>query len=346
VADGWMPGAAWWIGSATETAQQGRLGHAALRPRREAICSGTPFDLASLTKPLVTALLLVLEEQAGRLCMEQRAGDHLVELVGSPWERSSLLELATHSAGLAPWSPLFAGATTLEGYLRAIARMPPAVDRGKTLYSDLGYILLGAILARATGETLATLFRRRVVEPLGLQRTGFATGGARFEDAAATELGNGYERELAGQQAAGYPWRRELIRGEVHDVNAHALGGAAGHAGLFAPLGELVRLGQELLRPARLGLGTRARRRLLDVVPGTDGRSVGFVAAGSSGAARGILPDDSPGHTGFTGTSLWLEPGRERIYVLLTNRVHPHVGPRSFQRVRRGFHRLARRVAT
>ncbi len=172
-------------------------------------------------------------------------------------------------------------------------------------------------------------------------RTGFAVEPGAFGDAAPTERGNAYERGLAGPAGRAHGWRTGILRGQVHDANAHALGGAAGHAGLFGTAGEVARLGRELLRPERIPLGDRARGRLFDVVPKSLGRTVGMVAASGSMATRGLLPERAVGHTGFTGTSCWLDPDAGRLFVLLTNRVHPVVSDRDFQPVRRGFHRLA-----
>jgi CubicO group peptidase (beta-lactamase class C family) len=341
VAEGWTPGAAWWVARGGRTVESGALGHATTLPGLEPLSENTPFDLASLTKPLATATLLVLAEQDGLLDLERPVGEFLDELSGSPWQGTTLLDLATHTSGLPAWKPLCAEADSAEGYLRAIADTPRAVSAGTTVYSDLGYILLGETLARVSNEPLAELFHRRIAEPLGLKRTGFAEDPASFADAAATEQGNRYERDLAGSAGERFAWRETLIRGVVHDANAYGLGGVAGHAGLFAPIEELARLGGELLRPRRLALGARARDRLLGVVPNRGGRTVGFVAARRSTAAEGILPGGSPGHTGFTGTSIWLDPSRDLLFVLLANRVHPVVSRRNFQLVRRGFHRLA-----
>jgi CubicO group peptidase (beta-lactamase class C family) len=205
--------------------------------------------------------------------------------------------------------------------------------------------LLGVVLERMMRRRLDELFDERIARPVGLLRTGFAAGGREFPDAAATEQGNHYERALAGQSGAGHRWRDAIPRGEVHDANAHGLGGVAGHAGLFGTAEEVVRLGNEILRPNVLPIDARARERLLRVAPPGDGRTVGMVTAAWSSAGRGILPDDAPGHTGFTGTSLWLDPAADRCYVLLTNRVHPRVPARDFQWVRRGFHRLAVRLS-
>lgn len=341
IGEGRMPGAAWCVVRGGEPVRRGAAGQAAIEPQPVALAVDTPFDLASLTKPLATAPLLVLLEREGRLDLEAPAGDWLEELSGSPYAVASLLSLASHTSGLPAWWPLYLEASSLEGFVAAIAARPPATDPGTTLYSDLGYILLGAILERATGHPLDRLFDQRVSGPLGLSRTAFARPAGRFADAAATERDNGYERSLAGARGKGHGWRRVIPRGQVHDANAHALGGVAGHAGLFAPLDEVVRLTRELLQPRVLPFDARARRRLFEVVPASRGRTVGMQQANEAGATRGILPDAAVGHTGFTGTSLWLDPQCDAIYVLLTNRVHPSVPKPPFQSVRRGFHRLA-----
>ena len=341
IAGGWTPGAAWWVARGDAIVDSGTLGHATTLPAPEPLAENTLFDLASLTKPLGTATLLVLAEQDGQLDLAAPVGEYLVELSGSAWRETTLLALATHTSGLPPWKPLCVEAGSMDGYLRSIAGTPRAVAPGVALYSDLGYILLGEVLVRVSGQTLAQLFRRRIAEPLGLRQTGFVESPGSLPAAAATEQGNSYERGLAGPAGATYAWRTELIRGEVHDANAHGLGGVAGHAGLFAPIEELARLGGELLRPRRLPLGVAGRARLFCPAPGREGRTVGFVTANHSAAAAGILPGECPGHTGFTGTSLWLDPSREGLFILLTNRVHPRVSHRNFQLVRRGFHRLA-----
>jgi CubicO group peptidase (beta-lactamase class C family) len=343
VSAGRMPGAAWWVGVPGRPASHGALGRRAVGG--DPVRADTPFDLASLTKPLVTATLVVLLEQEGRIDLAAPLGDVLREAGATPYASRSLLSLATHTAGVEPWAPLYLAASGTEEYVAAILGRPPAVAEGRTLYSDLGYILLGAVLERSTGRRLDELFRERIVGPLGLRRTGFACGGRIFADAAATERGNRYERALAGNAGAGHAWRREIPAGEVHDANAHALGGRGGHAGLFGTAEEVAQVACEWLRPGPLALGGAARERLLRAAPAADGRTVGLVLAARSRAGRGILPDVAAGHTGFTGTSLWVDPSSNRCYVLLTNRVHPGVPPADFQWVRRAFHRLARRLA-
>ncbi len=336
-----MPGASWWVGQGGRAISHGAVGLTALEPGAAPVGEATPFDLASLTKPLVTAVLLVMLEREGRLDLAAPLGSLMPEMADSAYSSCSLLSVASHSAGFPAWWPLYLQSSAMAGYLEQIAGRPPAV--AETLYSDLGYIVLGAVIERVTGRGLDRLFRERVAEPLGLARTGFPSPARDFSDAAATERGNSYERAMAGEKGSRFAWRDEIPRGEVHDANAHGLGGVAAHAGLFGTASEVARIMRELLRPGELALDRDARRRLLQIVPSSRGRTVGMVVAAHASSARGILADVCLGHTGFTGTSLWLDPALDRHYVLLTNRVHPRVSRREFRWLRRGFHRLALR---
>lgn len=345
VEGGRLAGAVWRVEDSRGPVTSGAVGFAALEPEVEPTSVDVPYDLASLTKPLATALVAVLLEQDGDLDLRAAIGEVLARMRGSPVAAATLLDLGAHRAGLPAWRPLYLAAADLAGYVAAIAALPPEAAAGTTLYSDVGFILLGAALERVTGRSLDLLFDERVAVPLGLSKTGFARrGSSRFARAAATERGNGHERRLAGARGADFPWREEVLRGQVHDANACALDGVAGHAGLFGTAAEVAAIGREILRPRRLDLREPSRRRLLDAVGGCGTRTFGFVLAGDSAAARGVLPARAPGHTGFTGTSVWLDPDVERVYVLLTNRVHPEVPDRDFQSLRREFHRLAATV--
>lgn len=346
VRDGRMPGVSWWVESGSGAVSRGQSGFAVVEPRSEPVERGTPFDLASLTKPLCTALLLVLLEQEGELRLEAPVQDYLPSWRESFYRESSLLALATHTSGMPAWRPLYLQPPArLPVYLDRIGRERPVSRPGEVLYSDLGYIVLQAVLESVTGRGLDQLFAERVARPLGLRRTGFATGGAEFSDSAASERGNEFERSLAGAEGSDYAWPGNILRGVPHDGNARALGGVSGHAGLFGTADDLAVLAREILFPRRLPLGARARERLLRADPGHGGRSVGLVMAARAKAARGILPDDAPGHTGFTGTSIWLELETKSFFLLLTNRVHPRVPVTGFDGVRRGFHRAAVRNA-
>jgi len=341
IGEGRMPGAAWWVGTTAEVISRGAVGQAQLEPDAVPVTEATPYDLASLTKALATAPLLLLLEQQGALSLDDPAARYLGRLQDSPYAPADLRSLATHTAGLPAWHPCYLEADSLTGYIEQIAALPPAAPAGSVLYSDLGYILLGAILEQASGLRLDRLFERHIADPLGLRRTGFATSHERFSDAAATERGNAHERSMAVPAGATHNWRSHVLRGEVHDANAHGLHGVAGHAGLFSTLDEVATLGRMLLTPNHPPLSDAARARLLRESPRSPGRTVGLVTAAASSAARGALPDSAPGHTGFSGTSIWFDPASNRQYILLTNRVHPEVGTQDFQQVRHEFHTLA-----
>jgi len=340
IRQGWIPGAVWRVEGPGGVVSHGAVGQAATEPRVEPLFESTPYDLASLTKPLVTGLLLARLEQRGQLDLGAPTARHLDVLRGSGLADVSLATLAAHASGLPAWKPLYLHAGDPAGYLGQIATLP-LQEPGRAVYSDLGYILLGAILERVSANTLDRLFHDEIAEPLGLERMGYAIDETRFPDAAPTERGNAYERGLAGEEGQAHHWRTHILRGEVHDANAHGLGGVAGHAGLFGTAGEVARLGRELLDSRVLGLDAQARGRLLEPLDGSATRTTGMVLAGASDAARGVLPDDAPGHTGFTGTSMWLNPAEGSVFVLLTNRVHPRVERRDFQDLRHGFHRIA-----
>jgi CubicO group peptidase (beta-lactamase class C family) len=147
---------------------------------------------------------------------------------------------------------------------------------------------------------------------------------------------------LAGQSAPGNRFREEIPRGQVHDGNAWGLGGVAGNAGLFGTAADVAAIALAILDPRRLGLEAGALDPMLrPVAEGAGIRTVGFIRARDAESVRGVLPDDAVGHLGFTGTSLWIDVARPRVYVLLTNRVHPRVPREPFTDTRRGFHRVA-----
>jgi CubicO group peptidase (beta-lactamase class C family) len=329
--EGWFRGAAWRVESDRSVRTAGAVGEAE---------PATPFDLASLTKPLATALLALLLEEEGKLDLRERASSLLPELDGSAYDDVALLDLGCHTSGLPAWRPLYLWGRDLPAFLAAIAREEPAGPRGAPLYSDLGYILLGAALERAGGMPLDRMFDARVARPLGI-RLGFAGSRHPFDDAAPTEEGNAHERQLAAEEGRAYAWRTEFRPGVVHDENARVLGGIAGHAGLFGAADAVAAVAREMLRPRSLPLGAEQRDLLLRPQAGRGGRSFGLMAAADSDTLRGVLPPEAVGHFGFTGTSLWMEPAAGRIFVLLANRVRPAPDSDDIRGLRRRFHALA-----
>jgi len=338
---GAMPGAAWWIGDARGPIASGCCGHAAIEPEAVPLEPDTPFDLASLTKPLATAPLTLMLERDGALRLDATLSSIFPELAPYPAGSATLRDAAAHRSGLPAWAPLYLDAATPAAYVEAIAARAGEATPGATLYSDLGYLLLGFAVERATGSPLDRLFEQRIARPLGLARCGFPGRTPVFSDAAATERRRAFEQAMAD----GARCDRVLTvvpRGQVHDGNAWGLGGVAGHAGLFGTATEVAAIALSLLDPVRLGLAPGDLDSMLLPVAGAAGsRTIGCLLAKDSDSVRGVLPDDAVGHWGFTGTSVWIDRARPRVYVLLTNRVHPEVPAEPFTATRRAFHSLA-----
>lgn len=309
----------------------------------------TIYDLASLTKPLVTGLLCSRRIEAGELTLDSSIAHYLAEFDRTDKQDISVRQLLTHTSGLPAWQPLY----VLAGGERdrapgAIASLKLEYKPGtRVVYSDLSFILLGLLLERMTGNRLAQLARQEIIEPLKLQHTFFNPEQAMQTGIAACEIGNAYEREMWNNTGGSEyrDWRKDLIWGEVHDGNAHFLGGAAGHAGLFSTAQETFVLAQQFLaRESKLLKPETCQLFRQNMTPGLEeARSLGWQLAATKDSTAGTdLPGDSFGHTGFTGTSCWIDPEHERIFLLLTNRTHARVLPfANINSVRRRFHSLA-----
>ena len=311
----------------------------------------TVYDLASLTKPLVTGLICAKYLESGRLSLDDPVSRHLPEF-GRPDKKGiTIRHLLTHTSGLPAWRPLY---LLCEGRPEraptVINALPLEHEPGtRVVYSDLGFITLGLLLQRLSYRTLAELALREVIHPLGLKRTFFNPEAAfRTETAACESAGNAYERETcrAGEWAdTEHAWREGPIWGEVHDGNAHFLGGAAGHAGLFSTAAETATIA--LMFTARWSRFFRPETSALFRTNLTEGlneaRSLGWQLAATPDSTAGPrLPPDSFGHLGFTGTSCWIDPQAERVFILLTNRTHARQLPFvNINSVRRSFHTLA-----
>jgi CubicO group peptidase (beta-lactamase class C family) len=358
---GRFPGAQYLIGQNGEVIAEGALGLAVVEPEKIPATADTIYDLASLTKPLVTSLLAERLAEREALDLKAPLGDYLTEFGDRAGEkgRITLAQLLTHTSGLAAWRPLYLEAASVEDVPAAIARMPlegPADNHAQVIYSDLNYVLLGYVIERVTGKRLDQVARAEIIKPLGLTRTMFNPPRHMKRETAATEWGQAYEGgeayeaalrdQLSGPlKSNGLPrpvWRTDLIWGEVHDGNAYFLGGVAGHAGLFSTAREVFRLanqflpGSELLRAESLPLFTENFTR-----GQRDARSMGWMLAETVDCSAGPrLPASAFGHTGFTGTSVWIDPELRRVFVLLTNRIHPAVADTNMKQVRRQFHSL------
>lgn len=337
-------------------AQQGQvvfadaLGQAVIEPYRIAASLDTVYDLASLTKPLITGLLCARRMEQGELTLDLSAANYLPEFDRPDKQMITIRQLLTHTSGLPAWRPLYLLADgEPERVLGVIANEelehPPGAG---VIYSDLGFITLGFLLERLTGIRLTELARQEIINPLQLDSTLFNPAPSMQTVIAASETGNAYEREISLGSSSGSSegWREHQIWGEVHDGNAYFLGGAAGHAGLFSTAYETARIARqflagstELLRPETC---TWFRTNMTAGLE--EARAIAWQLAATKDATAGRnLPPDSFGHTGFTGTSCWVDPNSEGIFILLTNRTHGRPHPFvNINSVRREFHTLAR----
>jgi CubicO group peptidase (beta-lactamase class C family) len=309
-------------------------GWAVREPERIPAAPETIFDLASLTKVVATLPAILILIDRGAFGLDDPIGTVLPEF-GTDGARRQITvrRLLSHTSGLPAWLPVYVDATGPAEYLAAISRVElESAPGSEVVYSDLGIILIGEAIRRVTGQDVAAFADREVFVPLGMRDTLFRPPAALRPRIAATEIGNPREIEMAAERAAEFPrWRDYLIWGEVHDGNCwYGLGGVAAHAGLFGPAADLHRYGllwmrrgawenRQLISTALIEEATRRQ---------APGRGLGWRVRPeepktlAEDPARS-LADGAFGHTGFTGTSLWIDPARDLVVVLLTNRVHP-----------------------
>jgi CubicO group peptidase (beta-lactamase class C family) len=350
IAAGDFPSAVYAVGAGARLVLADALGHAVRSESQQYPATlETIYDLASLTKPLITGLLCARRVESGEVLLDEPVSRILPEFEREDKRAITLRHLLTHTSGLPAWRPLYitTGGTPARA-LQAIAGEPlESAPGARVSYSDLGFITLGFLLERLTGAQLAQIARREIFDALHLRRTFMIPDQAMRTEAAACETGNLYERQMCEGMNAPVTgrWREHLIWGEVHDGNAHFLGGAAGHAGLFSTAGETLRLATqflpaytELLRPETCALFRTDMTPLLE-----EARSFSWQLARTKDSTAGPhLSSDSFGHLGFTGTSCWIDAARERTYILLTNRTHARPLPfANINSVRRQFHALA-----
>ncbi len=355
IAAGDFPSAVYLVGEKGRAVFADALGNSVVEPRRIPATLDTIYDLASLTKPLITGQLCARRIESGELTLDSSVSNYLPEFDRPDKNAITLRELLTHTSGLPAWRPLYILAEgDPERVVSVIANLNLDYEPGtRVVYSDLGFIILSLLLERLTTKPLTELAQGEIFQPLSLKRTFFNPEIAMQTGIAACETGNGYERGMYREIDAGpgqyENWRQDLIWGEVHDGNAHFLGGAAGHAGLFSTAKETLVLANQFLAGS-----ARNKSKLLkpetcemfrkNMTPGLEERrSFAWQLAETKDSAAGPdLPPDSFGHSGFTGTSCWIDPHADRVYILLTNRTHARSLPfANINSVRRQFHSLA-----
>ena len=349
IAAGDFPSAVYLVSEKGRSPFVDALGNAVVEPRRIAATLDTIYDLASLTKPLITGLICARRVEAGELTLDSSVSNYLPEFERTDKQAITIRQLLTHTSGLPAWRPLYIlAAGERDRTVSVIADLDLEYPPGtRVVYSDLGFIVLGRLLERLTGRALVELAQTEIFEPLELKQTFFNPEVAIQTGIAACETGNAYERRTCDNTATGdyKNWREELIWGTVHDGNAYFLGGAAGHAGLFSTAPETLLLANQfvasqtsLLKPATCELFRKNMTAGLE-----EARSFAWQLAETRDSAAGLdLPRESFGHSGFTGTSCWIDSVRERVFILLTNRTHARQLPfANINSVRRHFHSLA-----
>jgi CubicO group peptidase (beta-lactamase class C family) len=273
----------------------------------------TVFDLASVTK-LFTAVAAMRQIERGALALDAPIARYAPELAAAAAHGVTVRHLLTHTSGLRPELPLYELPDAAARAARLAAEEPLTAPGAKRRYSDLNLLLLQTVLERVSGRPLDRLIAEGITGPLGMADTGFNPPAA-------------LRPRIAASEDQRRPWGkldRGMVHGVVHDENAYAMGGVAGHAGLFATAWDLALFARALLDGGAGVLEQASVDLLFGVVPGADGRrqALGFEAdqpwfMGES-AGRGAV-----GHTGFTGTSLVLDPATDTFLVLLANSVHP-----------------------
>ena len=286
----------------------------------------TMYDLASLTKVVVTTTMAMILVDEGKLDINKPVSAFLPEFRGGAKDKVTVWHLLTHSSGIDWWAPLYKELKGKDAYVRRILAMDLVYEPGtKSVYSDLGVILLGEILERVAGQDLESFARARVLGPLGMKDTTYRPGPELRPRIAPTEND---------------PWRGHVLRGEVHDENAAALGGVAPHAGLFSTASDLARFAQMLLDGGVFEHQRIVSRETVERftkragVPDSS-RALGWDTPSENSSAGSLFGPRSFGHTGFTGTSMWMDPDRNLFVILLTNRVHPTRENNAIREVRR-----------
>jgi len=310
--DGNIPGAVLVVGHNGQVIYRKAYGNRALEPRREPMTLETIFDLASLTKVVATTTAVMKLVEQGKIRLNDPVAKYLPEFGQNGKEDITVRQLLTHYSGLVPdldLKPIWEGKET--AYQMAFGEAPEAPPGSRFSYSDVNFIVLGALVERVSGETLDKYCERRIFAPLKMMHTRFTPPAALRPKIAPTQ----------------YDENEHMLRGVVHDPTARRMGGVAGHAGLFSTADDLAKFSQALLNGgggvlSALSVEKMTRPEQPPSAPVL--RGFGWDIDSPFSSNRGdLLPVGSYGHTGFTGTSMWIDPTTQTYIILLSNAVHP-----------------------
>jgi serine-type D-Ala-D-Ala carboxypeptidase len=315
---GELPGAVLLVGRGDEVVYRKAYGNRAAAPQRVAMTADTIFDLASLTKTFATATAVMILIDRGKLKLPDRVAEYLPDFAANGKAGITVEQLLLHFGGLTPDNALSDYADGPAAAFARIDALSPRRPPGTAFqYSDVGYIVLGELVHRVDGRTLDRFAAEEIYAPLGMKDTCFNPPAS-------------WRSRIAPTTQRGGHW----LVGEVHDPRAAALGGVAGHAGLFSPADDLARFCRMILHGGELNghrilsqeaMKEMTRPRCLEADGRTHCRAIGFDVDTAYSSARGdrFAKGTTFGHTGFTGTSFWIDPPNRCYLILLSNRVHP-----------------------
>jgi beta-N-acetylhexosaminidase len=272
------------------------------------------YDLASLTKVVATTTAVMALVEDGKLDLDERVAAIIPAFARNGKGDVRIRNLLLHNSGLAAFHLYYTRLTTAQAVFDSICSEALEYPTGtRTVYSDLGFITLGKVVERVTGRSLDAFVRERFFAPLGMHATMFRPPDSLRARCAPTEVDT--------------YWRQRRVQGTVHDETADLLGGVSGHAGLFSTASDLSRFAQMLLNRGEYGGRRYLRPETVDLftrrAAGTS-RTLGWDTRSAQGSSAGHwFSLRSYGHTGFTGTSIWIDPDQRMFVVFLTNRVHP-----------------------
>jgi CubicO group peptidase (beta-lactamase class C family) len=336
-----FPGISVLVGSGNRIILKRWYGFRSLIPETTPLEEDTLYDTASLTKPLITSFLVIYLIEKKEIALNT---DVKSIITGFP-HSMTILQLLTHTSGLPAWYPFYLyGNNYLDQFKTIHLESKPGQ---RVNYSCPGYILLYHVIKKVSGTDFAGLAENIILTKTGLKRSFFRIPADLKIKTAPTEKGNRIEKKMAEKThktaSRKFEWRRQIILGETHDANSHYLGGTAGNSGLFSTASDLFRLSLEIYPETATILKPESIKLFWNnFTPGEKShRSLGFKLNTSiltSGGRR--ISSAAIGHSGFTGTSIWLEPESQTTFILLTNRIHPVAKRINFDRRRRKLHGL------
>jgi len=357
-----FPSAVYLVAEKGEIVLQDALGFAVVKPEKIAARIDTIYDLASLTKPLVTGLLCAKLIEKGEIYLDDKIAKYLSSFENDEKRGITIENLLTHTSGFPAWKPFYLtenGKYKTENILSQIVSEPLINSLNlKVVYSDFNFITLGFMLEKIHSERLDEIAKKEIFALLKLQNTFYNPPKGLQKRIAASEKGNLFEKQMITErsieseksqiQNPKSKIQNRMVWGEVHDGNCYFMNGVSGHAGLFSTAEGVFKIAQQflanqttLLKPETCKLFRTNYTENLN-----EARSIAFQLAETKDSTASLaLSKDSFGHLGFTGTSLWIEPETERIFILLTNRTHARELPFiNINPTRRRFHELATQV--